>query len=135
MFEKLEGNGNKKREASLLAPLLFDKVENIPLLPVSCVSALLALAVRYFSSLYHSVECCIANAKPVLYLLCAHHRVKHIREYVLAERFYIIVAHTASRHFLAVALLLVCLKARIGKRLQQRAEHFVAENLSHSIPF
>ena len=125
----------KKREASLLASLMFDKVENIPLLPVSCVSALLALAVRYFSSLNHSIECCVTYTKPVLYLLCAHHRVEHIWKYVLAECFYVIVAHAASRHFLTLALLLVCLKARIGKRLQQRAEHFVAENLSHSIAF
>lgn len=133
MFEELERNGNKKREASLLASLLFYKVENIPLLPVSCVSALLALAVRYFSSLNHSVECCIAYTEPVLHFLCAHHRVEHIRKYVLTECFYIIVAQTASRYFFAVALLLVCFEARICKRLQQRAEHLVAENLSHSI--
>ena len=123
----------KKREASLLASLLFYKVENIPLLPVSCVSALLTLTVRYFAALYHSIERCIAYTEPVLHFLCAHHWVEHIREYVLAECFYIIVAHAAGCHFLAVALLLVCLKARICKRLQQRAEHLVAENLSHSI--
>ena len=103
----------KKREVSLLASLLSYEVNNIPLLPVSCVSALLALAVRYLAALYHSVERRIAYTKPVLYFLCAHHWVKHIRKYVLAERFYIMVYVLPMVIILASRFFWLCWKYRI----------------------
>lgn len=116
----------------VLPPLPIAQVmQDVPFLPIPRVPTPLALAIRYVALGYQSVERGVRYVKLFLYLLCAHHRVEHVREDVLTQLVNILVTHATGRYLLALLLLLPCFHAALVERFEYQGQGVIVEHLFH----
>ena len=106
-------------------------MENIPLLPVSGMTTLLALAIGDVSPRNHSVQGGIADFQLVLDLLRTHQWVHQVWQLV-AEVLQVLVTHTTGGDLLSVTLLSVRLEASIGNDPESHPERSVIDSLLHA---
>ena len=60
----------------------FYVVQYIPFLPPSYMTSHIFATFRQVATLDHSIKSCFTYSKPTFNILCTHHWIKHIGQYI-----------------------------------------------------